>query len=174
LLGEQWVIAGEILGIMSLLFFYYSYLLVVESALTAMGQVKSIFMFDIFSLVVIIASLLSYLQLYDDLNNLLWMRVSIGLASTVLIGIVLHRIVPLNFMRIGGALMLSAALSGMAIAIANWLVQQVELGPIFAFLLSGTVFCLVYTGLMLIMLPRLMATSVGNLLAEYRQVKGDQ
>jgi PST family polysaccharide transporter len=174
LLGEQWVIAGEIIGIMSLLFFYYSYLLVIESALTAMGQVKAIFMFDIFSLVVIIASLLSYLQLYDDLNNLLWLRVSIGVGSTLLIGIVLHTMVPLNFMQIGGALILSATLSAMAITITNWLTQLVALGPIFAFLLSGTVFCLVYAGLMLIMLPRLMGNSVGNLLAEYSQVKGDQ
>jgi hypothetical protein len=81
--------------------------------------------------------------------------------------------VPLNFMQIGGALILSAVLSTMAIAIANWLSQLVELGPIFVFLLSGTVFCLVYAGLMLIMLPRLISTSVRNILAEYRQVKND-
>lgn len=173
LLGEQWVIAGEILGIMSLLFFYYSYLLVIESALTAVGQVKTIFIFDIFSLVVIVGTLLSYLQLYDDLNNMIWLRVSIGVGSTLLIGIVLHRMVPLNFMQIGGALILSAVLSTMAIAIANCLSQLVELGPIFVFLLSGTVFCLVYAGLMLIMLPRLIGTRVRNLLAEYRQVKDD-
>jgi O-antigen/teichoic acid export membrane protein len=173
LLGEQWVIAGGILGIMSLLFFYYSYLLVIESALTAVGQVKTIFIFDIFSLVVIVATLLSYLQLYDDLNNMIWLRVSIGLGSTLLIGIVLHRIVPLNFIQIGGVLILSAALSAMAIAIANWLSQLVELGPISVFLLSGTVFCLVYAGLLLIILPWLIGTSVRNLLAEYRQVKGD-
>jgi len=174
LLGEQWVIAGNILGIMSLLFFYYSYLLVFESALTAVGKVKTIFVFDIISLVVIVSTLLSYLQLYDDLNNMIWLRVSIGVGSTLLIGIVLHRMVPLNFMQIGGALILSAVLSTMAIAIANWLSQLVELGPIFVFLLSGTVFCLVYAGLILIILPRLIGTSVSNLLAEYRQLKDDQ
>jgi hypothetical protein len=173
LLGEQWVIAGGILGIMSLLFFYYSYLLVFESALTAVGQVKTIFIFDIFSLVVIVATLLSYLQLYDDLNNMIWLRVSLGVGSTLLIGIVLHRIVPLNFIQIGGVLILSAALSAIAIAIANWLSQLVELGPISVFLLSGTVFCLVYAGLLLIILPWLIGTSVRNLLAEYRQIKGD-
>ena len=174
LLGEQWVIAGNILGIMSLLFFYYSYLLVFESALTAVGKVKTIFVFDIISLVLIVSTLLSYLQLYDDLNNMIWLRVSIGVGSTLLIGIVLHRMVPLNFMQIGGALILSAVLSTMAIAIANWLSQLVELGPIFVFLLSGTVFCLVYAGLILIILPRLIGTSVSNLLAEYRQLKDDQ
>ena len=76
-------------------------------------------------------------------------------------------------MQIGGVLILSAVLSTMAIVIANWLSQLVELGPIFVLLLSGTVFCLVYAGLMLIMLPRLIGTSVRNLLAEYRQVKDD-
>lgn len=173
LLGQQWVIAGSILGIMSLLFFYYSYLLVIESALTAVGKVKSIFIFDIVSLVVIVVTLLSYLQWNDDLNNMIWLRVLIGLGSTFLIGIVLDKIVPLNFKQIAGALILSAGLSAIAIAIADWLIQQVGLGQIMQFLLSGSVFCVVYASLMLVLLPQLMGTTIKGLLAEYRQVKSD-
>jgi PST family polysaccharide transporter len=173
LLGEQWVIAGEILGIMSLLFFYYSYLLVIESSLTAVGQVKTIFIFDIFSLVVIVATLLSYLQLYDDLNNMIWLRVSIGVGSTLLIGIVLHRMVPLNFMQISGALILSAAMSGVAITMTDWLTKQIELGQITLFLLSGILFCGAYSSMLVILLPRLMGTTISSLLTEYRQAKND-
>jgi O-antigen/teichoic acid export membrane protein len=173
LLGEQWVIAGEILGIMSLLFFYYSYLLVIESALTAVGQVKTIFIFDIFSLVVIVANLLSYLQLYDDLNNMIWLRVSIGVGSTLLIGIVLHKMVPLDFMQISGALILSVAMSGVAITMTGWLTKQIELGQITLFLLSGILFCGAYSSMLVILLPRFMGTTISSLLAEYRQAKND-
>ena len=171
LLGDQWVIAGEILGIMSLLFFYYCFLLVIESALTAMGRVKAIFMFDVFSLLVIVGTLLSYLQLYDDLNMLLWLRVSIGLASTLLIGIALHMIVPLKFMQIGGALILSAGMSGIAIAITDGLTKQLELGQITLFLLSGILFCGAYATMLVILVPPLMSTSVSKILADYRQAK---
>jgi O-antigen/teichoic acid export membrane protein len=173
LLGDQWVIAGEILGVMSLLFFYYCFLLVIESALTAVGKVKAIFMFDIFSLVAIVGSLLTYLQMYDDLTNMLWLRVSIGLASTFMIGIALHIIVPLKCTQIAGALILASALSAIAITTTDWVTMQIELGQITLFLLSGILFCGAYATLLTILLPRLIGTSVRNLLAEYRQVKDD-
>ena len=173
LLGAQWVIAGEILGVMSLLFFYYCFLLVVESALTAMGKVKAIFIFDIASLMIIVGTLFAYLQMYDDLNNMLWLRVLIGLASTLLIAIALHIIVPLKFMQIGGALILSAGVSGISIALTDWLTKQVELGQITLFLLSGILFCGAYASMVTALLPRFMGTSARNILAEYRQTKGD-
>lgn len=174
LLGDQWVIAGEILGVMSLLFFYYCFLLVIESALTAIGKVKAIFLFDIFSLVVVVGTLLTYLQTYNDLHNMLWLRVSIGLASTVLIGIALHLIVPLKYIQIGGALILSAGISSISIALTDWITKQIELGQITLFLLSGVLFCGAYITMIVFLLPRLMGTSVSHLLSEYRHVKGDR
>ena len=173
LLGAQWTIAGEVLGVMSLLFFYYCFLLVIESALTAIGKVKAIFMFDIVSLIVIVGTLLTYLQMYDDLNNMLWLRVLIGLAATLMIAIALHTLVPLKFMHIGGALLLAAAMSGVSIALADWLTSQVELGPIAVFLLSGIVFCGAYAGLIVVLLPRLLGTTVTTMLAQYRQTTDD-
>jgi O-antigen/teichoic acid export membrane protein len=173
LLGEQWLIAGDILGVMSLLFFYYCFLLVIESALTAVGKVKAIFMFDIASLVAIVATLLTYLQIHDDLNNLLWLRVSIGLVSTLLIGIALHSVVPLKCMQIVGALLLSAIISGVSIALTDWLIRQLELGQITLFLLSGLLFCGAYVSTIIMLLPGLTGTTLGNLLADYRQTKGD-
>ncbi|WP_339722071.1 oligosaccharide flippase family protein [uncultured Paraglaciecola sp.] len=174
LLGSQWVIAGEILGVMSLLFFYYCFLLVIESALTAVGKVKAIFMFDTASLLLIVVTLLAYLQMYDDLTNLLWLRVSIGVVSTLVIGIALHVIVPLKWMQIAGALILAVALSAIAITLTDWLTTQVELGKITLFLLTGVLFCGAYASMLVILVPRIMGTTVSNLLAEYRQVKGDQ
>lgn len=173
LLGAQWTIAGDVLGVMSLLFFYYCFLLVIESTLTAVGKVKAIFMFDIASLVVITATLLTYLQMSDDLSNMLWLRVSIGLVSTFIIGIVLHRFVPLRLMQVAGALLLSTGLSGLCIGLTDWLTSQVELGQITLLLLSGILFCGSYACLIVVILPKLMGTSLSNILAEYRHAKGD-
>jgi hypothetical protein len=75
-------------------------------------------------------------------------------------------------MQIAGAFLLSAAMSGMAITLADWLTKQVELGQISLFLLSGILFCGAYATMIVILIPRLMGTSVSHLLAEYRQVKG--
>ncbi|MEP1446555.1 MAG: oligosaccharide flippase family protein [Paraglaciecola sp.] len=174
LLGSQWGIAGEILSVMSLLFFYYCYLLVIESALTAMGKVQTIFVFDTLSLLVIVAILLSYLQMYDDLTTMLWLRVSIGVVSTLVIGIALHIIVPLKCLQIAGALILSGAMSGMAITLTGWFTKQVALGQFSSFLFSGVLFCSAYATLLVILLPRIMGTTVRNLLAEYRQTKSAQ
>jgi hypothetical protein len=48
-------------------------------------------------------------------------------------------------------------MSGMVIILSDWLTKQVELGQITMFIL----------------LPRLIGTSVSNLIAVYRQAKGD-
>jgi hypothetical protein len=60
-------------------------------------------------------------------------------------------------MLIAVAEILSAVMSGMVITLSDWLTKQVELGQITLFIL----------------LPRLMWTSVSNLIAVYRQAKGD-
>ena len=85
----------------------------------------------------------------------------------------LHIIVPPKCMLIAGAEILSAVMSGMVIILSDWLTKQVELGQITLFLLSGTLFCGHYAITLVILLPRLMGTSVSNLIAVYRQAKGD-
>jgi len=64
---------------------------------------------------------------------------------------------PIKCMLIAVAEILSAVMSGMVITLSDWLTKQVELGQITLFIL----------------LPRLMWTSVSNLIAVYRQAKGD-
>lgn len=63
LLGEQWAVAGGLLEIFSLLFFYWVLLLVLENAFIALNKVKLIFLFDVFSLffiVLILAFIFKY------------------------------------------------------------------------------------------------------------------
>ncbi|MFT2090384.1 oligosaccharide flippase family protein [Paraglaciecola sp. 2405UD69-4] len=168
LLGDQWLIAGDLLGVMSLLFFYYCFLLVIESALTAIGKVKTIFWFDIFSLIVVVVTLLSYLQIYNVLSLAVWLRVSIGIISTLLITITLHNLVPLKLMQVGGALLLSASLSATSLFLSDWLTMKLELGHIMMFLVSGGVFCTLYAVIMVALLPKLMGTTAKSILAEFR------
>ena len=89
LLGSQWIVAREILGIMSILFFYYCFLLVIESALIALERVKAIFLFDLVSLLLLVAVLLVFLIKSNDMLYMIWIRVGVGLLSTFLIGVLL-------------------------------------------------------------------------------------
>lgn len=171
LLGVQWQLAGEILGIMSWLFFYYCFLLVIESALTAVGKVKSIFMFDMLSLILIAGCLIAYLQVSHDLHALLVLRVLVGIASTLIIGIALHRYVPLRFWHIGGALIFAAVLSFIALYLAQLLQNALLVGPLAQLLLSGATFCITYLALLLLFLPLCLGTNLRAMLVEYRQLK---
>lgn len=173
LLGDQWQLAGEILGIMSLLFFYYCFLLVIESALTAVGKVKAIFVFDIIGLALIAGTLLTYLQTGDDLDTLLWLRVFIGLLSTLVIGVALHLLVPLKFLQIAGALIIASAMSGTALALTHWVTEQIALGQIMLFLTTGLVFCSAYGVMSAVLLPKVMRTTLKAILLDYRQTKDD-
>ncbi|MGS2721775.1 oligosaccharide flippase family protein [Paraglaciecola aestuariivivens] len=140
LLGEQWQIAGDILAIMAWLFFYYCFLLVIESALTAIGKVKAIFMFDLVSLVAIVALLLSYLQQNNDLHTLLWLRVAIGIGSTFCITLFLHQFAPLSLLKIIGMMLVALVFALLAIALTQSLMAILTLGAISEFLLAGSVF----------------------------------
>ncbi|MEP0355623.1 oligosaccharide flippase family protein [Paraglaciecola sp.] len=168
LLGKQWVIAGELLGVMSLLFFYYCFLLVIESALTAIGRVRVLFYFDIFSLILVVVTLLTYLQMFNDLNQTVWLRVLIGLTLTLLIAMILHSFVPLKFIQVGITLVVSGGISGISLALSHWVTMQIEIGQVMMLLVSGSIFCATYTVVTVIFLPRLMGTTLGSLIEEYR------
>jgi lipopolysaccharide exporter len=168
LLGEQWQIASEILGLMSLLFFYHCFLLVIESALTALGKVKTIFIFDVLSLIAISLCLFGYLQFAAELNELLLIRAGLGIVFTLLIGATLHQISALQLGQFIKVFMLALTLS----LVAAWMAYQIEAlfaAPKFILLLAtGTLFCGTYIGLLVLALPSLTGMNLKQLIARYR------
>ncbi|MFT4788227.1 MAG: lipopolysaccharide exporter [Paraglaciecola sp.] len=167
LLGEQWQLAAPILQIMSLLFFYFVYLLVIESALTAIGQVKMIFIFDFASLLFIAVSMLGLLHYSDNLQLLLWLRVSIGLLLTLIIGMTLNHYVPLNLGKLLAGCLLALVLSVVAYGLSAVTVGKLELHPIVALITSGGVFCLGYFIMLVLVLPTFMGISLQTLYRQY-------
>jgi lipopolysaccharide exporter len=171
LLGPQWQLAGDILGVMSWLFFYFCFLLVIESALIAVGKVKAIFMFDVVSLVLIGGCLIIYLQVAHDLHELLILRVALGIVSTLMIGFALHRYVPLRLWRIFGSLILASVLAIIALYLTKVLQGLLDIGLIAQFLLTGATFCISYASLILVFLPLCLGMSLQAMLADYRHTK---
>jgi PST family polysaccharide transporter len=167
LLGEQWQLAVPILQIMSLLFFYFVYLLVIESALTAIGKVKIIFLFDLTSLLFMAISMLGLLHYSDDLHLLLWLRVSIGLLLALAIGLVLNHYVPLHLSKLLSGCLLALVLSAVAYGLSALTFGRLELHPILSLITSGAVFCLGYILLLVLLLPKLMGVSVQTLYRQY-------
>jgi lipopolysaccharide exporter len=108
-------------------------------------------------------------DLKDYKNNL----TKLGHRVSKVLCMVSFIVVPLKCIRIVGALILSAVMPSISIVFTEWLTTQTELGQISLFLLSGTLFCCDYAIVIFMVLPRLMGTTVGNLLANYRQTKGN-
>jgi lipopolysaccharide exporter len=171
LLGPQWQLTGDILGVMSWLFFYFCFLLVIESALIAVGKVKAIFMFDVVSLILIGGCLIIYLQVAHDLHELLILRVELGIVSTLMIGFALHRYVPLRLWRILGSLILASVLAIIALYFTKALQGLLDIGLLAQVLLTGATFCISYASLILVFLPLCLGTNLPAMLADYRHTK---
>lgn len=58
LLGQKWMEYSLLLGIMSILILTFSFVAIFQHALTAVGKVKIIFMYDLFSVITVISLLL--------------------------------------------------------------------------------------------------------------------
>lgn len=91
LLGPGWELAIELLPILVFLFLYWTLMQVIETALIAQGRVQLVFTFDCISLVSIVLSLILVLSLSGSIIDLAWIRVLLGVVSSVMITIVLFK-----------------------------------------------------------------------------------
>jgi len=95
LLGEQWTTTYNLLSAMALLFFYISYVQVLEQYLVALKNVKTLFYYDLISLIFITLMLISLvsssLEAFAIIRGLLGIITLLGLAlyinSTINLGL---------------------------------------------------------------------------------------
>ncbi|WP_334064114.1 oligosaccharide flippase family protein [Alteromonas genovensis] len=85
LLGEKWTVAAELLPILSILFFYWCVIQVLDAALIAMGKVQFLFVFDFVSLTSVLIALVTAIWLELDLLHLAWVRSISGLLLAILL-----------------------------------------------------------------------------------------
>lgn len=85
LLGENWLIAAELLPVLSILFFYWCIVQVLDAALIAMGKVQFLFMFDLLSLATIALALGWSIANEFSLKHLAWARSITGLIMALML-----------------------------------------------------------------------------------------
>jgi O-antigen/teichoic acid export membrane protein len=85
ILGQQWIEASGMFQVMSLLFLYFSFMLIIEQALIALKQIKLLFFYDLFSLIVIASILLVAAFNQSDIESIALYRGVIGIAMTLIL-----------------------------------------------------------------------------------------
>ncbi|OZG73433.1 hypothetical protein BTA51_10430 [Hahella sp. CCB-MM4] len=117
LLGTQWTESYQIVSHLSLIAYYLPFLLVLEQLLIACNKVKTAFLFDLFSLIVVVSGLLALRN--ESISNFALARGILGCGATLLLGVYLSRIYRLAPVKmiigaVGSFLlaMLSAKLAG--------------------------------------------------------------
>ena len=98
LLGDKWLPAHPLLAVMSLLFLYFSFIQVAEQVLLALTKTKALFIYDLFSLVLISAVLFYFT--YLELSEFALMRGLLGIFTTLIIYLYLARFIKVMNIRL--------------------------------------------------------------------------
>lgn len=166
LLGSQWEIAGKIIDEMTLLFLYFVVLLVLESALTALGRVKFIFYFDLLSLAILTVLLTSYLLVAANLEIFVLLRGVVGVLLTISIMYFLHRQINIELKTLFTNITTTILAAVLSIIVSLNLVNALELndvnGELVRFLLGGFSFVVCFSLLCLVtmkLVPNLLPVS---------------
>lgn len=91
LLGNQWSTAGDVLRILSWLVVYWGGVYVLEITLIAQGRIKGLFVFDMLTLLCILAVLGYAFTTSADIASVAFYRVVAGVATTLLLFLVMYR-----------------------------------------------------------------------------------
>lgn len=81
ILGDQWTGAQDLLSVLAILFFYYSFVQVLEKCLMVLNKVRALFYYDVISLVVITSILL--LLISNSLVDFGFLRGVLGILTMV-------------------------------------------------------------------------------------------
>jgi len=134
---------------MSLLFLYFCFMLVIEQALIAMNKVKTLFYFDLSSLLLITYLIILACQHDAALYDIALYRGLLGLVATRLIFSLISKLIQLNNKRLFILLLSVVVIAMLATLITLQLSLTSYAFPIVNLLASGTAFIFVYSLLFL-------------------------
>jgi len=140
LLGNQWVFAGELLKILTGLFLYWVFLLVIENALLALGKVKLIFFMDLLFLIFSLIFLYLLLSINTDIKLFAYLRVFIGFVSIFILFVVSCLHIPFRFVDTIILCCLPLLISLTSIFLTERLIETLSINSVLLFLLSGGLF----------------------------------
>jgi O-antigen/teichoic acid export membrane protein len=144
ILGDQWVDASKVLGYMSLLFLYYTFVLVIEQALIALQKTKALLYFDLISLVVITSIIWGICTQGALLIDVAFYRGVLGLLLTVCALLFLSNLIKLKLARVCLLTMPIILFSWLSIAITQQLELTLFALPLFNLIASCSSFVCCY------------------------------
>ena len=144
LLGPQWSLAEMYISVMSLMFFYFCYLLILESVFIALGKVQLIFYFDLFSLLLIAITLSLILSYSDDVLDFILARALTGIFGGLILLYLLNKQIKLKFDVLVVYFILAALASLGSLYTTKILLDDVSGNEWLVFLLTGSVFAAIY------------------------------
>ncbi|MBT8438320.1 MAG: oligosaccharide flippase family protein, partial [Gammaproteobacteria bacterium] len=166
LLGKQWVAASEILGVLSLLFFYSSFVLVLQQCLIALQKVRALFFYDLVSFLLIGLLLLALVS--ESLVEFGLLRGLLGILTMLGLLIYTAFLINLKIVRLLGAMVPIVGSTTVALSLTLMLPNlntQFE-GMLFDLLAKLLVYCLTYMALVAVLI-----WSATKCSQEYRAIK---
>ncbi|MBC8386330.1 MAG: oligosaccharide flippase family protein [Gammaproteobacteria bacterium] len=98
LLGSQWITAIPILSVMSLLLFYFSIILILEQSLLALQKTRTVFLYDLVSLIFITTGLL--LSYDSSLTEIGLIRGLLGITTMLFLVAYMKHLIGLKVFRL--------------------------------------------------------------------------
>lgn len=144
LLGSQWTLAEMYISVMSLMFFYFCYLLVLESVFIALGKVQLIFYFDLFSLLLIFVTLGLILNYSDNVVDFILGRAVAGVFGVLILVCLLSKNIKLKLDVLAVYFILATLVSLGSLYTTKTLLNDVTGNEWLVFLLTGSVFVSIY------------------------------
>ncbi|WP_017444369.1 oligosaccharide flippase family protein [Gayadomonas joobiniege] len=143
LFGEQWQLAANLLKPLSFLLFYWVILLIAENLLISIGKIKAIFIADMFALVFIALTLISYALSAPEIMQLAWLRVGLGVLSTFILIVYLYQKIRFSFFNLFVSATSYALISYLCLVLVRPLANLSEL-HFMNFLMTGCTFLILY------------------------------
>lgn len=162
LLGPQWSLAIELLPTMSILFYYFVFLIVAENVLTAIGKVKEVFVFDLISLLTLIVAFTLFFNFSHDLNDLLLFRVITGICLTAMLIFYLNKYILVSFFTLFVNVVLALFCSKLSIIISES-VSKITDSDFINLFVTGFIFCFTYILCLFIFAFTMRKSSLMNL-----------
>ncbi len=138
ILGDKWLRYSELLGIMAVLLFTFSLASIYDHALTATGNVKVVFYYNLFSLIFIISLLL--LINYVTVREFTYFRCAFAIITLTAYSLAVNKILSvglLHLLKLTSPLILTCFISGLcSLTIAEELMNQ----PLLSFFVTPIVF----------------------------------
>jgi lipopolysaccharide exporter len=124
LLGKQWQEASQLLSIMSIMFLYFSYVIVIEKVLIALNKVKLLFWYDLVSLLFIILAL--WLAVNEPITTFALVRGVAGLFMMLILLVYTARVTQVNLFKALFIALPILCTSLLAIQVANTMAANYE------------------------------------------------